>query len=153
MATLLNIPPPLLIRPATVDLCLSWSKYQAYLKAHTKLYQMIADGMWTLKKPTTVELVEVFVSKSVWHGSYSKLFSKVKNYSLIQKWLESAGGAPSNLKIFGVEKQVYMFKDLKDAMDGMDEARTKKGKRKVSDSALKGASKKKVTGKGKERTM
>jgi hypothetical protein len=156
IVALLQIPAPLLVCPTNVDLRLAYAKYQGYLKANAKMYQMVANGSWTMKTLTGVELIEVFVSKSVWHSSYSKLFPKVKNFALLQKWLENAKDAPSSLDVFGAEKQTYTFKDLKDVLETLEAARAKKGKRKGSDSMPKGSPKrkeKKVTGKGKGRDV
>jgi hypothetical protein len=151
---LLKISAKLVIRPATVDLRLAYAKYLGYLDAYAKMYQIITDGSWTLKTLTNVELIEVFVSKSVWHGSYSKLFPKVKTFPPLKKWLEGGPDAPSNMDVFGVEKQLYTFKDLKDVLENLEE-RAKKTKRKVSDTVQKGSSKRKEksTGKGKEHAL
>jgi hypothetical protein len=44
--------------------------------AQNKLLQMIKDGSWpqNIKRPGGDELVEVFVSKTVWHEKYRKFF-------------------------------------------------------------------------------
>lgn len=114
---LLNIPKALTIRPKVVDLRFAYAKYEGYLKAQADMYRMITAGTWPLKSLTTDELIEIFVSKSVWHANYSKLFPKVKDHSDLVRWLLNDEGAPSNVDVFGVAKQVYTFKDLQAFLD------------------------------------
>jgi hypothetical protein len=132
---LLHIPVSLTSRPkGSVNLQLAYSKYKALLQAQSDMYRMLSDGTWTLRKPSSDELIEIFVSKSVWHAKYSKLFPKVRGFPEVQKWLEHGHDSPSNLDVFGVEKQSYSFKDLHKLLDDLELIRVKKGKRKAKDS-------------------
>jgi hypothetical protein len=141
---LLNIPALLTICPkGSVDVHLAYTKYQGYLQAHSDMLRMLSDGSWTLKRPSSDELVEVFVSKSVWHANYSKLFPKARGFPAVLKWLEHGHDLPSNMDIFGVEKQSYSFRDLREVLDDLEVIRTTKGKRKAKDSVDEGSQKKK----------
>ena len=57
---------------------LAYEKYKAYLKASQTLSKM--EGSWPGKKPSTIDLMEVFFSKSMWFSHYKPAFSKVANY-------------------------------------------------------------------------
>lgn len=129
IARILKISQSLIVRPKVAHLRISYAKYLGYLQAQIDMHQMVADGTWTLKTLTGDELIEVFVSKSVWHANYSKLFPRVKNFPLLVKWLGNVADAPSNMEIFGVEKGTYTFKDLKEVLERMEEAKVKQNKR------------------------
>jgi hypothetical protein len=91
---------------------------------------MVANGTWTLRTITTDVLIEIFVSRSVWHGTYTKLFPNIQEFPLLRRWLEGGEDAPSDIDVFGVARTQYTFKDLSAAIDMMKEAREKQGKRK-----------------------
>jgi hypothetical protein len=155
VAALLNIPASLRERPQAVDLRFAYLKYQGYLEAKSTLYRMIKDGSWTIGPVTGTELVEIFVSNSVWHANYTKLFPKLNDHPDVLKWLKNTDDAPSGFDIFGVERHMYTFKDLRKLLDAREVGVGMKGKRKlgVGSSIEKGGSRKKPSGKGKERAM
>jgi hypothetical protein len=97
---------------------------------------MISDGDWPLRTPTSEELIEIFVSRSIWHGSYCVTFSRTLAFPDVVMWLEKDPDALSNVAIFGVEKHVYTFSDLKGLLDRLEGKRSKKskGKRKAQES-------------------
>src|ERR1700730_2435608 len=68
IASILKIPPGLIIHQRAVDLCLAYAKYHGYLKAQAEMQRMIVEGSWPLKTLTSDELIEVFVSKSIWQA-------------------------------------------------------------------------------------
>jgi len=117
IVTFLKIPVTLTVRPKIADICISYAKYQAIVKAQANIQEMVAKGTWTLKRLTSDKLVEVFVSKTVWHAHYQKLFPRIKAFPLLVKWLENAEDAPSTFDLFGFEKGVVLFKDLKDFLE------------------------------------
>jgi hypothetical protein len=129
----LNISLALTTCPKAVDLCLAYAKYRGYLKAQSEMYQMVAEGSWKLKSLTSDDLITVFISRSVWHASYSKLLSQVAFHPELLSWLENHVDVPPNVNVFSVEKQAYTFKDLKDYLE-RKRARVlrEKGKRKMS---------------------
>jgi hypothetical protein len=109
---LLHIPTHLADR-ADRGLRVAYEKYKAHLEACQTYEKMIADGTWAGKKLTSVDLIELFVSKSYWHLHFKPTFSKVSNYPLMMEWLENdSEGSVSNLEVWGVEKASYNFKDL-----------------------------------------
>jgi hypothetical protein len=126
-----------------VDLRLAYAKYLAYFGARTAISSMSAAGTWTLKSPSADELVEVFVSKSIWHRSY-KLFARVKEFPLLVQWLEGKSG-PTDMDIFGYHRPTYTFSDLRNFLGKADEGgqSPSKGKRKAQDDEDGGGSPKK----------
>jgi hypothetical protein len=121
--SLLNIPSTLTTRPKAVDLRLAYSKYAGFLQAQIDMLCMIGDGTWTLGPITNDELIEVFVSKSVYHASYPGLFTKACNHPAILAWLKNEDGAPTGLEVFGRQKSLYTFRDLKGVLDAGKEKR------------------------------
>jgi hypothetical protein len=102
---------------------------------------MITDGLWKEKKPTNDELIEVFVSRSMWHEKYRKFFPRAMKIPWLFKWLENDQDSPLNLDIFGEEKQLYNFKDLEKAVLAGEKAKSKP--KRDRESLGKGNSKKK----------
>lgn len=110
---LLHIPTHLADRTDR-GLHVAYEKYKAHLEACQTYEKMIADGTWAGKKLTSVDLIELFVSKSYWHSHFKPTFSKVSNYPLMMEWLENdSEGSVSNFEVWGVEKASYHFKDLR----------------------------------------
>jgi hypothetical protein len=134
--SLLGISLALTTRPKFVDLRLAYSKYIAYLRAQTEMHRMIHDGTWTLDPVSADDLVEIFVSKSVYHANYSKLFGKAQEYPQIMSWLRNDNDCSSSYDVFGVQKSLYTFRDLKAVLEGLDPKSGEssgKGKRKAGD--------------------
>ena len=145
----LNIPTHL-TGSGDVPLQVAYQKYQAFLVACATLDGMVAQGTWTIKRPSRTELVELFVSKSFYHSHYRRCFSKVVDYPEMVAWLE---GQPDSVDVdvWGVKKATYSFSDLGVWLDNggawgsdiEDEGhKVKKGK-----------GKKKEKGKGKEKDL
>jgi hypothetical protein len=110
--TLLGIPTHLCDR-SDHSLHVSYQKYKAHLEASQTYDRMIADGSWTGNKLSSVDLIELFVSKSFWHSHVKKYFSQVSNHPLLVTWLENMSeDRPSDLDVWDVEKSSYNFKDL-----------------------------------------
>jgi hypothetical protein len=131
-AEILNIPQSLMVRE-NIDLTLAWAKWEYYHKVRDVMNELRADEdktKWdhTLKGGT--ELIDVFLSKTVWYAYYSKQFPRVYAFPQVQKWLSMAEDAPSGLDLFGIEKAHYSFSDLKDLLDELEEEKEKeKGKK------------------------
>jgi len=117
---LLNISPSLTIRSKSVDLRLSYAKYLGALKAQDDMRRMIADGTWTLGKVSMETIHGIFISRSVWHGTYCKLFPKAMCHPHLVRWLENKRDALPSHEIFGVSKQCYSFKDLGDLLGSLE---------------------------------
>lgn len=118
----------------------AYEKYKAYLEACRAYEKKVADGSWTGRKLTGVDLIQLFISKSFWHSHYKPLFSKVSNHPDMVKWLEGEEDRPSDEVLWGYKKGSYQFKDLKVYLE---QNVKKKGKGKGKDEKLEGSSKKK----------
>lgn len=91
----------------------SYQKYKAHLEASQTYSKMVSNGSWTGNKLSSVDLIELFVSKSFWHSHVKKYFSKVTNHPMMVEWLENTpSNQLSNLDVWGEEKPNYNFKDL-----------------------------------------
>jgi hypothetical protein len=148
LITLLQIPVELTNR-ASADLRTSYKKYLAYLDAISTMEKMVAAKTWPGKKPSVTDIIECFVSKTSWHDYYKPSFPKVSSYPVMVKWLEGDDGT-SALEAWGVEKSVYVFRDLIEFVNngGQLEDSGKKSKKKaavVDDEGAEGS--KKVAGK------
>jgi hypothetical protein len=122
LITLLDIPDHLAIRTDR-NIHISYSKYKAYLQASQTLAERVSDGSWPGKKPSSTELMEVFVSKSMWFSHYKPAFSKVANYPQMVDWLEGGDEKGSDLEVWGVEKSSYSLLDLRKFVDNGRERR------------------------------
>lgn len=152
LMTLLEIPSHLTNR-AERNIHFAYEKYKAYLRATQTLSMRISEGTWPGKKPSSTDLIEVFLSKSMWFSHYRPAFSKVSNYPLMVEWLENKDDKPSDLEVWGVAKAAYSLTDLRKFVDNGTLAEKKtKGKMKAKDACLaeefgkggKGGPKKKV---------
>jgi hypothetical protein len=130
MVSLLGIPETLTGRSKTTDLRLAYAKYKGIHRAQSELQRMTSNGTWTLGKVSMDSLIELFVSKSVYYGSYNQLFPKAVKYKPLAQWLENAPDAPDGADAFGEDKVSYGFKDLKKRVDQMEVHMAKK-KRKL----------------------
>src|ERR1700742_377915 len=90
-----------------------YRKYKAYLDAHQQLLKMISDGSWPGKKPSSADLIEIFVSKSMWFLHYKPAFSNITEYPQMVKWLEDSFDKNTDLEVWGVEKKACNAKTTK----------------------------------------
>ena len=117
-----------------------YEKYKAYLEACRVYERKVADGIWTGRKLTGTDLIQLFVSKSFWHSHYKPLFSKVSNHPDMVKWLEGHKDKPSDGVLWGYKRGTYQFKDLKSYLE--ENEKKKKGKGRSKDEKSEGSSKK-----------
>lgn len=131
---LLNIPHALANRE-NITLIFAYKKYCGYLEATETLGRMLAAGTWPGKKPSETSLIELFISKSMWHSHYRPSFSKVSRHGDLQQWLEDKDNKPTALSVWGIQKSSYTFKDLKTFLDngGILVDEKKKGKHKATE--------------------
>jgi hypothetical protein len=54
----------------------------------------------------------LFVSKSFFHSHYRRFFSKVAEYPEMVAWLENSEDQLDDVDLWGLEKTLYVFKDL-----------------------------------------
>jgi hypothetical protein len=137
LITLLQIPVHLTDRTEG-DLRSAYQKYLGYLQAVATLESLIANGAWPgqMKKPSGTDIVECFISKSMYFTYYRPAFTKLSRYPEMVKWLENKDDVPSALEAWGLEKPTYSFKDLMNFVgnDGVLEEEVKDtGKRKVKE--------------------
>jgi hypothetical protein len=93
----------------------AYAKYLAYLDAQKALAKIVTEGKWILaKQPTGENLIEVFISKSAFFKNYIPLFPQVHDHPLLHLWLKNDEDVPSDMEAWGVQKNVYMFRDLED---------------------------------------
>jgi hypothetical protein len=129
----LNIPESLTDRPkGAVDIRLAWSKFDAIQAALRLYYHMKKDYTWTQALVSADDIVELFVSKTVFHRNYKKLFPRAQKFPALKAWLDASEDAPSDGDVWDNVKSVYTFVDLQRNLEGL-EKREKKGKRKADD--------------------
>jgi len=136
LMTLLEIPSHL-TNCAERNIHFAYEKYKAYLSATQTLSTCISEGTWPGKKPSSTNLIEIFLSKSMWFSHYKPAFSKVSNYPLMIEWLENRDDKPSDLEVWGVEKAYYSLTDLRKFVEHGTLAEKKTtGKKKAKDVCL-----------------
>ena len=117
----------------------AYEKYKAHLEACQSYERKVADGSWTGEKLTAVDLIQLFVSKSFWHLHYKPLFSKVSHSPDMVAWLEGDADRLADQVLWGYQKSVYQYKDLKGYLEEKEKKKGK-GRAKLSEG---GSSKKK----------
>ena len=110
LVTLLNIPVNL-VGLGDVSLRVAYRKYCTYLAAIKTYDRIVGEKSWTTQKPTKTDIIMIFVSKSFFHLHYCPLFGKVLEYPEMVAWLEDSEDS-DDLQVWGVKKEVYVFKDL-----------------------------------------
>jgi hypothetical protein len=158
LVDLLGIPTHL-VGSGDVPLPVAYQKYKAFLVACLTLDNKVAEGKWTVKRPSQTDLIELFVSKSFFHSHYPKHFSKVADYPEMVAWLDGDSES-ADIDVWGVQKVNYTFSDLSVWLenggrwesDSEDESKVKRGKGKGKEKGLrKGKGKEKELDKGKGR--
>jgi len=99
-----------------VPLTLAYERYKACNKAMQDFNKMKGAGTWptTCPQPTATDIIEIFISKSMWHQYYVALFSNISKYPDMVEWLEEDGeDRPSSVDVWGFQKTSYAFADLK----------------------------------------
>lgn len=135
LLTKLDIPEHLTVRSTGSSLAFAYQKYVTYLDAFQTYDGMVAAGTWVGRKPTKIDIITIFTSRTMWHSEYRPLFSQVHKYPTLVEWLEGGPASPSNLEAWGVEKATYTFKDLRiflnngGTLEGVDMAEEKKEKK------------------------
>jgi hypothetical protein len=71
LVVVLQIPIHLTVRTEhDHNLLFSYQKYLGYLQAIVALNEMTTSGTWIGRKPSSTNIVECFISKSMWHAYY-----------------------------------------------------------------------------------
>ena len=115
LATILKISPQLMNQEGKVPLTLAYERYKACNKAMQDFNRMKAAKTWpsTCPEPTATDIIEIFISKSMWHQYYVALFSHISKYPDMVEWLEDGEDRPSDVDVWGLQKTSYTFSDLK----------------------------------------
>ena len=97
------------------SLCISYAKYVAYLKV-----MAIVKHKWENKElpfnqqPTYEHVIETMQSKTFWYDYICKFFPCVADYPKMVAWLENREDGPSDIEVWGIEKEKYLFGDLEE---------------------------------------
>jgi hypothetical protein len=128
--SLLNIADHLVDR-RTSGLRISYAKYLAYIEAQQSLAKLVSGGGWpaSQKKPKSEDLIEVFISRSTFFKNYLPPFPHVPDYPDLQRWLKNEENVPTDLEAWGMQKNIYTFKDLEEVLDRMEEKKESGGKK------------------------
>jgi hypothetical protein len=113
------------------DIRMAYTKYLAILDTEERLNEMRRAGTWK-QKATFTDIVDIFMSKTVYHRSPSKIFPSVPLYPLMEKWLQGTDDAPTTSEIWGGKRQTY--DNLQEIIELYVEASNKKGKKRQEDS-------------------
>jgi hypothetical protein len=125
-----------------IDLRMAYAKYLAIQDVDKRLAKMRTDKTWT-QKSTFTDIIQVFMSKSVYHRSPAKIFPLAPSYPLMEKWLLNTEDAPTNDEVWKGKKQTYdnlsailsLYTQKKGkAKDG--NSADKKGKKKLQDDSF-----------------
>ena len=114
IAAQLNIPFNMLRTGAPLSLQANYIRYLAYLDACQTFADIIKAGSWPpeIKKPTTMDIILLFIGKTMWYDSWSKTFPNISKYPEMTKWLKSEEGCLSDLEVWGQSQTIYYFADL-----------------------------------------
>ena len=111
-----------------------YSKYQACVKATETMHNMYREGSWPSPRMVNkTTIVELFVSKTMWHSHVQRFFKNIGDYPEMQMWLEGADGAPDDIELWGFTKASYTFNDLSTYMENINKLRKSKGKGKMKE--------------------
>jgi hypothetical protein len=105
------------------------------------------------RKPSQVHIIETMQLKTFWYDYICKYFSKVGEYPDMVAWLENSDDAPSDLEVWGVEKNSYSFGDLDEYLKSGGVGLSEKKKEEKSKGKEKVGSSKKGKGKEKEKKL
>lgn len=147
----------------------SYTKYMAYQKAILTLKRKWENKELPFEQqPTREHVIETMQSKTFWYDYIRKYFLQVSNYPKMVEWLEDREDGPSDIEVWGVQKEKYLFGDLGEYLENKGEGLSEeiaggsgkpdKGKKKAADESggggskshkRKGAEERQVKGKGK----
>ena len=125
LAERLEIPSHVTTRLRQMPLPHAYLRYKAFNAAYDKLQTMIGNGTWVGKRPLKRDLMEVFARKSTFYKDHIAVFDQVHQYPDLKQWLEEDKDALTGVDLFGVPKQMYAFRDMRDYI-----SRTQPGQRK-----------------------
>jgi hypothetical protein len=114
IAAELNIPFTMLRTGSPLSLQANYIRYLAYLEACQTFADITKAGTWppAIKKPTSMDIILLFIGKTMWYDSWSKTFPNISKYPEMVKWLKSEGDRKSDLEVWGEDQNIYYFTDL-----------------------------------------
>ncbi|KAF9002695.1 hypothetical protein BDQ17DRAFT_1242905 [Cyathus striatus] len=115
----------------------AYQRYLACIKVVSDHNTMDKNRTWPIAKATKKEIVMVFVSSSAWYENYSN-FDKIADFPAMQSWLAEDEDSPTDLDLWGFERDYYTFLDLKRWLKEKKEKRKGKGKGKGKSKEEKG---------------
>jgi len=125
IVTTLGIPEHLINRKKGGDIRVAYAKYLAIVDTLEKLSQLSAKGTWKHNN-TNDDVIEVFVSKSVYFRNHAKVFPLLVHYPAMEQWLENADGASADSVVWGNEK--HSFDGLNKILTAHEKRSAAKGK-------------------------
>ena len=95
------------------DLRVWYHKYNAYEMAWTQIQALRSKGQWQFNLGK-MELINLFGKRSMWNSHVRPAMRNINDYQAMIEWLERAEDdtEPSDLEVWGFNKQVYTFSDL-----------------------------------------
>ena len=106
---------------------MAYVKYLAIVDTLEKLSRLSAERTWKHNN-TNDDVVEVFVSKSVYFRNHAKVFPLLVHYPAMEQWLENADGASADSVVWGNEK--HSFDGLNNILTAHQKCSAAKGKEK-----------------------
>jgi hypothetical protein len=138
----LNVPVHLTDR-SDAPLRIAYQRWKAHHAAVNTLTKRLAEGRWPYKMPTAKQMMEMFTSKSNWHQYYVSAFQDLSDFPDMLLWLEQGDDAPSNMEVWGVDKDNFLFKDMDSYQSRMMKRSGKRKEREEKEKEEKGKSHKK----------
>jgi hypothetical protein len=113
-ANALQIPSELCCTGTSLTLQQHYTCYLIYLKALTTLKKMQKDGTWPkgLRILSASDVRLLFISKSLWHDSWSKTFPHLKDYLEMKKWLADDEECLDDIDLWDSNLKLYHFPEL-----------------------------------------
>ncbi|KAF8984005.1 hypothetical protein BDQ17DRAFT_1336320 [Cyathus striatus] len=105
----------------------AYQRYLACINTVSDHNTMDKNRTWPVAKTTKKEIITVFVSSSAWYENNSN-FDKIADFPAMQSWLAEDEDSPTDLDLWGFERDYYMFLDLKRWLKEKKEKRKGKGK-------------------------
>ena len=99
---------------------LLYKRYCAINDIRRQIDQKIKDRTWKGAALTKVDVIELFVNRSIWYAWYSMPMRAAENNKDMRAWITEADDAPSDENIWGTIKDHRTLTDL----DGWLKAKT-----------------------------
>lgn len=91
---------------------LLYQRYCAVNDIRRQIDQKIKDRTWKGTALTKVDVIELFVSRSIWYAWYSMQMRDAENNKDMRAWITGADDAPSDENLWGTIKDHRTLTDL-----------------------------------------